>query len=76
MSYRIEFLTEDRDAAAVSSALDNVRYTIFLHAVAAARSALKQWERPQSTRVVVNIFDRQDRLTSRLQLAASELAAS
>ena len=77
MNYRIEFVTQDRDAGTVVTALDDVRFPIFLHAVAAARSRVMQWGRQSSAQVVVNIFDCRDRLTSSLQLSvpASEFAA-
>lgn len=69
MSYRVEFLTENRDAGIIASALDQARFPIFLHAVAAARSEVLQWEEAPSAQVVVNIFDLRDQLASRLQLA-------
>jgi hypothetical protein len=69
MSYRVEFLAQDRSAGTIASALDQARFPIFLHAVAAARSEVMQWEEAPSAQVVVNIFDLRDQLASRLQLA-------
>jgi len=67
MCYRIEFLTEGSDAG-IASALDDTRFPILLHAVAAARAEVTNWARERAAQVVVHIFDQRDRLASRLQL--------
>lgn len=76
MNYRVEFLAEDRGDGTIASALDDARFPTFLHAVAAARSEVKQWDRSCPALVVVNIFDRWERLTDRVRLAIAANGAS
>lgn len=72
MSYRIEFLAECNESGVLACKLGDVRFSIFQHAIAAARAEASQRAKEGPVEIIVNIFDRRDRLASRLQLAVSE----
>lgn len=72
MGYRIEFLVEDNTR--IHTPLNEVRFPSLVLAIAAARLGVRALARPQAAPVLVSIFDRQERLASRLQLAVPEQA--
>jgi hypothetical protein len=71
MGYRIEFLAVDSGSNEFRTCFEDIRFPTFFHAIAAARTRADRLVAERSASVMVSIFDRHDRLASKLQLAIS-----
>lgn len=73
MSYRIELIAAS-GTAPLHVSLSDRRFPSFLSAIVAARACAFQLREELAEPVIVSIFDRQERLASRMRLFDQEAA--